>query len=144
MFYIGFKSGVRVDEEGWRYASGGLELGPDSDSFSADLSTWTMQDYESQWREGIARLAAGMPSSALITSYAGPDAGFHSMWPMWKVGDQVVFHEHLVPDEVVNHSDIADSFYAAVGDRRTHSEDGQPISEWFVLFADVLHYLATE
>jgi len=144
MFYIGFTSAPRVDEEGWRYASGGLELGNDADSFSADLTAWTIQDYEKQWREGVARLAAGRSSSALITSYAGPDAGFHSMWPMWKIGDQVVFHEHLVPNEVIAQSDVIGSFYAAVGERRTRSEDGEAISEWLVPFAEVLSYLATE
>ena len=68
MFYIGFKSPPRVDAEGWRHAIGGIELGGASDSFPADLGTWSPQDYEAQWREAIARLAGGERSSALITS----------------------------------------------------------------------------
>ena len=142
VFYIGFKTGPRVDEEGWRHAVGGIELGSDSDSFYADLAAWTLADYEAQWREGIARLAAGATSSALITCYGGPHAPFHWMWPMWRVEGQVVFHEHLVPGEVVAESDVASRFYAAVGERRTHTEDGQPVSEWAVPFADVLTFLA--
>jgi len=101
MFYIGFKSGPRMDADGWRHAIGGIELGAESDSFAADLGTWSPQDYEAQWREAIARLAAGQPSSALVTSYCGPRAGYHSMWPMWRIKDQVVFHEQLVPGDVV-------------------------------------------
>jgi hypothetical protein len=142
MFYIGFKTPPQVDSEGWQHAIGGIELGSESDSFAADMSTWTPRDYEAQWHQGIARLAAGASSSALITSYAGPEGAFHSMWPMWKVGDQVVFHEHLVPAEAVSPSDVVASFYDAVGERRAHSENGEPVSEWQVPFADVLAFLA--
>ena len=118
MFYIGFKTGPRVDVEGWQHAIGGLELGPDADSFAADLRFWSIQEYEAQWREGIARLAAGTDSSALITSYAGPEASVHFMWPMWRVGSDVVFHEHLVPGDAIGDADINDQFYAAVGEQR--------------------------
>jgi len=142
VFYIGFKSGPRVDGEGWRHAVGGIELGPDSDSFYADLAAWTLADYEAQWREGIARLAAGERSSALVTSYGGPTAAFHWMWPMWRVDDKVVFHEHLVPGEAVTEPHVAAHFYAAVGERRTRSDDGEPVSEWAVPFSDVLTFLA--
>ena len=141
MFYIGFKSGPRVDEEGWRHALGGLELGSESDSFAADLSVWSPREYEAQWRQGVARLAAGEQSSALITSYAGPEATFHSMWPMWRVGDEVVFHEHLVPGEAITAPDIIGGFYRAVGERGSDSADG-PVSEWIVPFSDVLTFLA--
>lgn len=144
MFYIGFRSAPRVDDEGWRHALGGIELGSESDGFAADLSTWTINDYESQWREGIARLAAGHSSSALVTSYTGPHGAVHWMWPMWREGKQVVFHEQLVPGDAVATSDITGSFYAAVGERRTHSDDGEPVSEWLVPFADVLAFLTSE
>ena len=50
MFYIGFTT-ARTDEEGWRHAFGGLELGAESDAFVADLSVWGMSGYEAQWRE---------------------------------------------------------------------------------------------
>jgi hypothetical protein len=142
VFYIGFKTGPRTDAEGWSHALGGLELGHDSDGFAADLSVWSPRDYESQWRTGVARLAAGEKSSALVTSYAGPNAGFHFMWPMWRVGDQIIFTERLVPGETIRGPDVAEDFYRAVGERRSVSEDGDPISEWMVPFSDVLAFLA--
>lgn len=142
MFYIGFRTGPRVDAEGWRHALGGIELGSESDGFTADLSTWSPRDYEAQWREGIARLAAGEESSALITSYAGPEAPVHSIWPMWRVGTQVVFQEHLVPGDAIEGPNVVDAFYRAVGERRSRSE-GSPISEWTVPFSDVLAFLAS-
>lgn len=144
MFYIGFKSGPRVDEEGRHYAVGGIELGAESDTFSAGLDVWSQRDYEAQWRQGIARLAAGEPSSALVTSYGGPDAGFHLMWPMWRVGNQVVFHEQLVPGEAITEPDVAAHFYAAVGERAAQSDDGQPVPEWTVPLSDVLSFLVSD
>jgi contact-dependent growth inhibition (CDI) system CdiI-like immunity protein len=142
VFYIGFKTGPRVDGEGWRHAVGGIELGSDSDSFYSDLAAWTLADYEAQWREGIARLAAGERSSTLVTSYGGAGAAFHWMWPMWRVDDKVVFHERLVPGETVSEPNVSADFYAAVGERESRSEDGEPVSEWMVPFSDVLTFLA--
>lgn len=144
MFYIGFKTGPRTDSEGRRHAIAGIELGSDSHGFATDLSAWTAQQYELQWREGIARLAAGAASSALVTSYAGANAAFHSMWPMWRVGTDIVFTERLVPGEAIPASDIAEAFYRAVGERRSYSDDNEPISEWTVPIADVLSFLADD
>lgn len=144
MFYIGFKTAPRMDSEGRRHASGGIELGSDSDGFVADLSVWSPQEYEAQWREGVARLAAGERSSALVTSYAGAGAAFHFMWPMWRVGTDVVFSERLVPGEVIPDTGIAEAFYRSVGERRPYSDDGDPISEWIVPLAEVLAFLADD
>jgi hypothetical protein len=144
MFYIGFKTGPRVDDKGWRHAIGGLELGSDSDTFTADLTLWTPADYEAQWRAGVARLAVGATtSSALITSYAGPEGAFHFMWPMWRVGDQIVFAERLVSGESISEADTIEDFYRAVGEHQSHSDDGEPISYWTVPFSDVLAFLGS-
>lgn len=140
MFFIGFTSAARVDDEGWRHAMGAIELGDESDAFAADLTFWSMAEYEAQWREGVARLAAGHASSALVTSYRGPRANLHSMWPMWRIGQTVFFQERLVLGDTMTEDGVAEQFYARVGDRHTESEDGV-ISEWPVPFADVLAFL---
>jgi hypothetical protein len=140
MFFIGFTSATRIDEEGWHHAMGAIELGDESDTFAADLHYWSMVEYEAQWREGVARLAAGQASSALVTSYRGPRANLHSMWPMWRIGQTVYIQERLVLDDTITGDAVAEQFYARVGDRHTESEDGV-ISEWPVPFADVLAFL---
>src|SRR4051812_42878828 len=86
MFYIGFVSHPRRDDDGRRRARGALTLGDDSPEFDSDLTHWSPSEYLSQWKEGIARLAAGETSSALVTSYAGPGAASHEIWPMWRHG----------------------------------------------------------
>ena len=144
MFYIGFTSGPQTDEDGWLHALGGIELGIDSDGFAADLGRWNARDYERQWREGVARLAANHKSSALITSYAGPEAAAHSMWPMWRVGNTVFFQERLVLCDLLPESPTAADFYDLVGERAAVSDGGEPISEWAVPFAEVLTFLSSE
>jgi hypothetical protein len=144
VFYIGFATPVRTDEEGWRHAFGGLELGAASDAFVADLGVWTMSEYEAQWREAIARLAAGKPSSALVTSYAGPGDVIHAMRPMWRVCNTVFFQERLVADRNIERPNVADQFYELVGERSTSGDGGKAISEWAVPFPDVLAFIATE
>ena len=144
MFYIGFTTPARTDEEGWRHASGGLELGNESDAFTADLTVWTVRDYEAHWREAIARLAAGEASSALVTSYAGSGDVIHFIRPMWRVGQTVYFQERMVMDQDVAPPNVAGHFYGIVGERSTESDDGTPISEWAVPFAQVLAFLANE
>jgi len=133
-----------MDEEGWRHAFGGLELGSDSDGFTADLRVWTVRDYEAQWREGIARLAAGERSSALVTSYAGPGDVIHSMRPMWRVGNTVYLQDRVVTNRDIGPTNVAEQFYEIVGERSTHSDDGTPVSEWAVAFGEVLAFLASE
>jgi hypothetical protein len=141
MFYIGFTTPPRTDEEGWPHALGGVDLGSESDAFAADLGSWRPSDYERQWRAGVARLAAGHGSTALITSYAGPNADFHAMRPMWRVGGTVFVQDRLVLGELVA-TGAAEEFYALVGERRTVSDNGELISEWSVPFADVVAFLA--
>jgi hypothetical protein len=144
VFYIGFTTALRTDEEGWRHALGGLELGAESDGFAADLRVWTMREYEVHWREALARLAAGEASSALVTSYAGPGEVIHSMRPMWRVGKTVYFQDRLVLDRNIEAPRVAEQFYELVGERTTHNDEGKSLSEWTVPFADVLAFLATE
>ena len=63
---------------------------------------------------------------------------------MWRVGKVIVFTERLVPGEAIQAPNIAESFYRAVGERRSQYEDGEQISEWLVPFSEVLSFLASE
>lgn len=132
MFYIGFTTAAQTDAEGWRHAEGELTLGEASEGFQSDLHTWSMPQYEAQWRTAVARPLAGQTESALLTSYRGPEAAYQFMWPMWRQGITVYLQERLVLAE-----DLAEPFdparaWAAVGERMTVSEDGLPESEWEV------------
>jgi len=132
VFYIGYTTAAQTDEEGWRHAEGELTLGEATEGFQSDLHTWSMAEYEAQWRTAVARLLAGQTESALLTSYRGPEAAYHFLWPMWRVGTTVYLQERIVLTE-----DLAEPFdpgqpWTVVGERSTVNEDGVPVSEWEV------------
>ena len=139
MFYIGFVSAPRVNEEGWPHAMGLLTLGDAQESFEADLREWTTADYEAQWREGIARLASGTPSSALITSYGGR-GGITGMWPIWREGATAYLQERLIVPGETGPPFNPERPYEQVGVRRTASEDGA-ISEWALPLGQLLAFV---
>ena len=139
MFYIGFISAPRVNDEGWAHAVGLITLGAHEESFEADLREWTTADYEAQWREGIARLAGGVPSSALITSYGGRE-GITRMWPIWREGATAYLQEHLVVPGETGPPLNPEHLYEQVGAHRTVSEDG-PVSEWEVPLGQLLAFV---
>jgi len=141
VFYIGFVTAARVDAAGGRYAEGELTLGGASARFQSDLGSWSMRDYEAQWREAIARLLAGQPTSALVTSYRGPETGHHLIWPMWREGTTVHLQERLVLTEQLPEPFDPASVYALVGERVTVSEGGLPISEWSIPIRQLATFL---
>ena len=141
VFYIGFTSAPRMDDEGRRHATGALTLGSDTESFQSDLGAWSMGDYERQWREAIARLLSGSPSSALITSFHGPAADSHVVWPCWRDGATVVFQQRLLfAGEFAEPFDPA-QVYEIVGERVTIDEEGRRVSEWVVPLGHLANFL---
>jgi hypothetical protein len=119
VFYIGYVAHPRLDADGRRRVAGAITVGPDSPSFQSDLTYWSPSDYLEQWKEGIARLAAGEPRSELVTSYAGPDAASHERVSMRREGTTVVLERA--------------------------SNDGKgSVSEWRLPLGQLLAFLADE
>jgi hypothetical protein len=141
VFYIGFTSGARVDNEGWQHARGELTLGSAVEGFESDLGTWSMGAYEAQWREAIARLLSGASSAVLLTSYRGPGAGYHFMWPMWREGSVVHFQERILfVEEIPDGFDPA-QVYDYVGERITVDDEGRRVSEWSLPLGQLATFL---
>ena len=136
MFYIGYVAQPRTDDDGRRRARGEITIGNGSPAFESDLAHWTPSQYDAQWREGIARLATGVRSSALVTSYGGPDAAEHEVWSLRRDGTAVVLRRHLVHDAVIAVDHVADSFYA-LADRVVDNGAGE---EWRIPFGQLLAF----
>jgi hypothetical protein len=116
-----------------------LLLGHTRLCFVAALQHWTVADYERQWREGIARLAAGEASTALMTAYRGPGDRPHVMWALWRDESHVYIQEQTVlPAELDTLFDPR-APYQQVGNRVAATEAGLPISEWRI---ELVHLLA--
>jgi hypothetical protein len=138
MFYIGFVAAPRIDLDGRRRAAGEITLGDDSPHFDSDLSDWRATDYLAQWKEGIARLAGGERSSALVTSYGGASAREHEMWPMWREGSEALLQRQRVSGELITSATSGEPFYSLV--------DQRPIlgDEWRMPLGQLLAFIADE
>lgn len=141
MFYIGFVTGARTDAEGWPHANGEVLLGDHGERFQSDLRFWDMPRYEAQWRAGIARLLAGSETSALVTSYRGPDAASHLVWPMWREGQTVHVQEQPLRTDGLTRPFDPDAAHEQVQPRRTVGESGEPIPEWQLPLRDLAAFV---
>ncbi|HEY5057180.1 MAG TPA: hypothetical protein VII58_13530 [Acidobacteriaceae bacterium] len=114
-------------------AEGELAIGDYRESFLSSLYEWTKEDYERQWRDAVTSLLEGASKAALITEYIGPDASSHlQWWPLYRCGDVVYAQNHFLFYDQQARSFVVAQAFDFVPDRRTASEDGDPISEWSV------------
>jgi hypothetical protein len=138
MFRIRVFTPAVHDETGWRHAGGELVLGDGRHCFLVDLRAWDIREYERQWREGVARLVQGAPSSALMSAYRGPGHEPHLMWALWRDQSHVYVQEHpVVPAELDTPFNPFDP-YPHVGERIPASEHGLSIPEWRLDLTDLI------
>ena len=138
MFRIRVFTPAVHDETGWRHAGGELVLGDGRRCFLVDLTVWNIPDYQRQWREGVARLVQGSPSTALMTAYRARPGEAHAMWALWRDESQVYVQQHLVlPEELDAPFNPLDP-YPHLGERIPATEHGLSIPEWRLPLADVI------
>ena len=141
MFAIEFIGNPRV-EFGEPARRGRITLGDFSEEFVAPLVFWSAEDYRKQWVEAAERIMNGQPCSCFVAAMRESlRGGPVFLWPAYKDGEVVfVQHRFLSPETVTGGFEPSNP-YAQVGERRTLSEDGEPISEWQVSVEDMAGYL---
>jgi hypothetical protein len=146
MFWIGFTEEplFKVDpkEEG---LVGRIVLGKHKETFVTHLMTWSEQQYIEHWKLALRRVLDGK-SAALITDMRTPVQSSHLVWwPMWKIDDDIVFHNQLLFFEArkIKGPDVdVESLYSFVGEHHSHNVEGTPVSEWKVPVSDIEIFLA--
>jgi hypothetical protein len=128
-----------VDEDGWPGLWGRIVLGEFAERFVAPIGSWSRSDYERQWIEGAKRLIDGAVESAFVE-----EAG-RRWWTAWRVGVEVLIQQRLLVHQSMKPAWTAtpeEIPYDLVGQRQTHSANGEPISEWTVTVADLEDFVA--
>lgn len=137
-----------------------LVLGDYKERFVVHMDIWSKGDCVFQWKRGLNRVLSG-ERSALITDMHTPITSNHLVWwPMWKLGNEVVFHNQLLFFE--KHEKLwcerlkrhkrnkhriglspvdVDSLYKFVGEYESTSHDGRPLSEWRVPVQEIRNFL---
>ena len=119
---------------------GDLVLDEVTEPFTAVVDAengWTQTDYERQWRDGLKRIVDGKRKSCLVTSLAHPgwsDAFCH--WPMYRVDEQVVFRERILPPDKLPRGFNPAKPYGIVPDKPAKRK----VSEWRISFADIVDF----
>jgi hypothetical protein len=123
--------------------TGFIQLNAYRERFVAPLVYWTVADYRQQWGDGIRRILDGQPRSCLITSMRDPrSANFIQWWPLYRVDDSIYVQNQLLFFAALQGPFVPTDPYPHVSERRTRSEDGEPISEWRVRAADIEQFLS--
>jgi hypothetical protein len=120
-------------------AFGSIRVGDFREEFRSSLHEWNKKQYESQWRASIGALLRGGSCAALITEYHSPKRSKFFQWWILYRGDGDVIH---VQNQIAFYKQMKSGFTAESAEsfarpRKTHTEDGDVISEWDTTFADV-------
>ena len=123
-------------------ARGRITLGEFSEEFVAPLVFWAADDYRRQWREAAERILNGCEQSCFVAAMRESLLdGAIFLWPAYKEGEAVyIQHKLLLPELVKGRFDTLNPC-AQVGERRSLSEEGEPISEWQVSVGDIARFL---
>jgi len=147
MFSIAFTKETLTDAEPGEQARIGLvRLGNHEERFIAHLNEWRAQDYVEHWNLALERALTARPA-ALVTDMWTPAQSSHLVWwPLWKIGDDLAFHNQLLFFETHNITGArinVEELFALVGEHFSHNDDGEPVSEWRVPVAEVVAFLTS-
>jgi hypothetical protein len=141
MFNIEFIREPQIEFGEWA-ARGRIALGDFSEEFVSPIVFWTVDNYRRQWCEAAERLLNGYEMSCFVAAMReSPLDGALFLWPAYREGEAVHLQHKLLLPELVKVSFDVMNPYAQVSERRTLSDDGEPISEWQVSIGDISRFL---
>jgi ABC-type histidine transport system ATPase subunit len=147
MFSIGFTEELFTDAQpGEKARIGLLRLGGYEERFIAHLNEWREQEYVEHWARALARALAAKPA-ALVTDMWTPAHSTHLVWwPLWKVGDDLVFHNQLfffATHSITGDRIDVEELFVFLGKHFSRNEEGNPVSEWRVPVTQVETFLTS-
>lgn len=132
------KFSISLDDMGLESAgdmlvSGSLDIGESNEKFEIPLSYWNKDKYISQWKFALSRLTNGEPCSAVVTTMYNPKtANFIFWWVMYLIDNNVHIQNHVLFLDELDQPFDEEDLYSFIPERETHTEEGEPISEWVV------------
>jgi hypothetical protein len=117
---------------------GRILLGSYWETFESYIGFWSPLDYETHWARALDRLVRDQRESACITSIADPEtAEVVFWWVFYPTETGVVAQEQLLPLRSLVTPFRSDEPWHSIPVRRSHTDDGAPVSEWFVAWSEV-------
>jgi len=124
-------------------ANGQIVIGEFEEEFVSSLYEWTKEDYVAQWTSSLRRFVAGADRAVLITFYVSSKESSNLEWWALYRGEDGIVHvqNHLPWFENFDRAFSASEVESFLQDRITMNEDGNRVSEWNVLLADIELFL---
>lgn len=140
MFDISFNCS---SDPGTRVCRGTIQIDAFEEAFESGIGYWTMDDYRTQWIDGIRRVVIEGANSCLVTSITDPiSANFIFWWPLYVDGTQVRFQNHVLFLSECETPFDENVPYLSLPSRVSTSDDGRSISEWTLPVSDLARWLS--
>lgn len=142
MFSISFDQELMPLRRAPKKMAATIILGDFKENFVASGTYWCKEQYLKQWIEAIGLILEGRFQSCLITSMHNPsNANFINWWPMYLMGQEIIFQ-----NQILFLAELPEPFdelnpYKYISPRRTHTEDGEVISEWHISRHDLSDFI---
>jgi hypothetical protein len=121
---------------------GELTVGEFSETFQADSSFWSAEEYRQSWRRTVDRLVNDHDTACLITSLPDPaTANFIETWPLYRDHEQVRVQNRIVFGDELDEAFDPDQPWRYVDPYSSVTEDDEPASEWVTTMASFIEYL---
>ena len=110
--------------------TGSITIGDHSEQFQSAMDYWDERRYEQQWEQASDRLRE-RKHAAFITSITNPrNSNFIRWWVCYVQNEELVFQEHILFLNELNEAFQEKSPYTHIPSYESHTEEGDPISEW--------------
>jgi hypothetical protein len=124
---------IRFIEKRSTEGCGEIVLDDFIERFESPFNFWKAADYERQWVEGVTRILQGELTSVLVTLMVQPEiANFIMWWPMYRDGNMVVFHNHLLMMKRLKQPFEITNLYSFIPHRFDSVDEEYIISEWTI------------
>lgn len=118
-----------------------IVLGNYRERIIVPLPYWDKARYEAQWREALERILV-QETSSLVVSIVNPEkSSYLFWWPMYRNNAEILVQNHLLFFHQLPEPFNLANLYSYIPNRRTHSEEGEPISTWTIHAGDVRAFL---
>ncbi len=121
-----------------------IQIGEFTEQFDVPIGTWAVSDYRHQWQEGLDRFLSGTMPACVVTGMRDPSRGtLINTWALYVDHGKAVLQNQILLCKTIRQRFNGHNFYDFIEPRETHTEDGEPISEWVVSRSSIVDFLKT-
>jgi hypothetical protein len=126
--------------------TGQVTIGDFKENFTIPLDTWTLENYEQQWKEGLERIKTHDVSCLVVTVQNLSTNPLVELWTLYKQSNKIYIHNQLLNNAIMKELNFpyklaefnSVNCYDFINyPRETVSEDGEKISEWTITTNDI-------